>query len=113
MYSAPTAAIPRLPPAAPVAMPGGAPHPSSRVRPAPTRQDFAALRVLILEDDAPQAQLLRAVLKGYGVVVVSDAADGAGGLALLGGAVCDFDIVISDLKMAGMDGIEFMRRAAL
>ena len=81
---------------------GGTPRPAH----------FGAMRILILEDDPLQRTLLRAILGTYGVGSVIEAEDGARGLALLGDVEHEFDIVISDLKMAGMDGIEFMRHAA-
>lgn len=85
--------------------------PRLRVLPPPPPVDLAALRVLVLEHDPVQRGMLRAALTACGVGSVTDAADGASGLALLVEREHQFDIVVSDLKMAGVDGIDFMRRA--
>lgn len=62
---------------------------------------------MIVDDDALLLQVLRMLLEnqGYTVITVSD---GLTGLAKLreGG----IDLVISDLRMNPMDGIEFLRK---
>ncbi|MBC7859571.1 MAG: hypothetical protein H7Z39_12505, partial [Burkholderiaceae bacterium] len=54
-----------------------------------TRADLSALRILLLDDDPIQRVLYTTMFQ----------------------AALPFDVVVTDLKMAGMDGIEFMRRA--
>lgn len=74
--------------------------------------EFARLSVLVLEDDAFQRDVLVAGLRRLGVGTVTEAEDGRAGLAVLarcGGAV---DVVICDLQMEGMDGIEFSRHVS-
>lgn len=71
---------------------------------------LAAMRVLLLEDDPAQRDLLSAALRHFGVGDLMTAGDGWTALAHL--AAMPFDLVISDLRMPGMDGIEFLHRAA-
>lgn len=75
-------------------------------------QSIHALRVLILEDQAFQRQLIVGLLKCCGIVNIVEAVDGNEGLAALNMDHEGFDIAICDLKMDGMDGIEFIRHAA-
>jgi EAL domain-containing protein (putative c-di-GMP-specific phosphodiesterase class I)/ActR/RegA family two-component response regulator len=72
----------------------------------------AELHVMILEDDPFQRSVLAAALKKLGVGHVTEVADGHAGLAALRSYHAGFDIVISDLDMEGMDGLEFIRHAA-
>lgn len=64
-------------------------------------------RVLVVEDDPVNGELVETLLqrRGYRVELV---ADGAGALARIDGR--SFDVVLVDLRMPGMDGIEFSRR---
>lgn len=73
--------------------------------------DLSALRVLLLEDEAIQRALYNNMLRAAGVRQVEPAASGGAALAQLAQAEAPFDVVVTDLKMAAMDGIEFMRRA--
>ncbi|TFW13727.1 EAL domain-containing response regulator [Duganella callida] len=70
----------------------------------------AALRVLLVEDDPVQRELLTAALRHCGVSQLFAAADGWTALAYLAASPCD--LVISDLSLPGMDGVEFLQRAA-
>jgi CheY-like chemotaxis protein len=61
-------------------------------------------RILVVDDDAAIRELLRFVLEeGYEVI---EAADGAEGLQRYQAAPTD--LVITDLQMPGMDGLELM-----
>ncbi|HZU77064.1 MAG TPA: ATP-binding protein, partial [Dehalococcoidia bacterium] len=71
------------------------------VRPAPKRS------ILVIDDEPSIRDLLTATLLNDGHEVES-AADGAAGLERL--ATRDFDLIITDVKMPGVDGIEFYRR---
>lgn len=69
----------------------------------------ANLRFLIVEDHAFQRREWQRTLEGLGARTVYQAADGQGALDILRDASPPVDIVISDLDMAGMDGMEFVR----
>jgi CheY-like chemotaxis protein len=63
-------------------------------------------RILIIDDDSAVRAAVRLLLEREGYEVV-DAEDGRGGIAALKGGV--FDIVICDIFMPGMDGLETIR----
>jgi CheY-like chemotaxis protein len=69
---------------------------------------FENLRALIVEDNPHMRTLLRALLGSVGIREVLEAEDGASAITLLQDRKCD--LVLSDLAMAPMDGIEFTRR---
>ena len=67
-----------------------------------------SLRIALADDQAIVRAGLRALLERQGIVVVFEADDGA---ALLDGlATTPVDVVLSDVRMAGVDGIEALRR---
>jgi CheY-like chemotaxis protein len=64
-------------------------------------------RILVLEDEADSLELMTVLLRQQGAIVQAyDNAEQALAAAENG----SFDLIISDLGMAGMDGLEFMRR---
>jgi len=69
----------------------------------------ANLRFLIVEDHAFQRGEWLRTLEGLGARTVYQASDGHGALTILRDASRPVDIVISDLDMEGMDGMEFVR----
>lgn len=78
----------------------------------PTSNSISGLKVLVLEDQAFQRNLLVGVLQHLGVTRVESAGDGSSAMDALERTQTGFDIAICDLRMEGMDGIEFIRRAA-
>jgi len=65
------------------------------------------MRVLVVEDDQATAQSLQMMLESEGMVV--DATDlGEDGLEI--GKLYDYDIIILDLMLPDIDGIEVLRR---
>ncbi len=67
----------------------------------------ASIRVALADDQALVRAGLRALLQGLGIVVVFEADDGQ---ALLDGlATQPVDVVLSDIRMPGVDGIEALR----
>jgi CheY-like chemotaxis protein len=67
-----------------------------------------AIRVLLVEDDDDNRELMGEVLEGAGFVVVS-AASGDEGLKVL--AETRVDVVVTDVGMPGMGGLELARAA--
>jgi len=65
-------------------------------------------RVLIVDDAEDVRRLLGFMLSGEGIDVVAEGADGAEGVALA--LEWDVDVVVMDLRMPVMDGIEATRR---
>ncbi len=65
------------------------------------------VRVLLIDDDARLAELLRGYLEPQGVTLVH-AAGGQAGLGLLAGD--GFDVVLLDVMMPGLDGLAVLRR---
>jgi EAL domain-containing protein (putative c-di-GMP-specific phosphodiesterase class I)/ActR/RegA family two-component response regulator len=71
-----------------------------------------ALRVLVLEDHEFQRKIAVNLLKQLGVREVLEAADGREALDRVAGATGRIDVVLVDLRMPGMDGVQFMRAIA-
>ena len=70
---------------------------------------MSALRILIADDEAPARERLRSLLAEIGdAQVVGEAADGEEALRKLDD--CDPDLVLLDVRMPGLDGIEAARR---
>ncbi len=67
------------------------------------------LHLLVAEDQEFQRKTLVRMLTGLGVKQVSSAPDGKSALDIFTGREPPIDIIISDLEMPGMDGMEFMR----
>ncbi len=72
--------------------------------------DWAKLHVLVIDDEKPVRQLVARLLDHMGVGKVATAKDGSQGLFLLESAEPGVDLIICDLRMPKMDGIEFVRR---
>ena len=67
-------------------------------------------RVLIVEDDPAQRRILEEMVKRFGLDPVS-ADSGPKGLEILGNqSGGQIELVILDLVMPGMDGLEFLER---
>ncbi|MFD1872153.1 response regulator [Hymenobacter bucti] len=81
--------------------------------PRPVLADTGALRgrrVLVVEDNGINREVVRRVLHGWGVVV-DEAADGPTALALH--AERPYDAVLMDIQMPGMSGVEATRQLRL
>ncbi len=70
------------------------------------------LKFLVVEDHDFQRNVLGRLLQAMGAADVQFAADGHAALAVLQDAARPVDIVICDLRMPGMDGMEFIRHVA-
>ncbi len=65
------------------------------------------MRVLLVEDDAPQAQAIELMLKSESMVVDTTGL-GEDGLEI--GRLYDYDIIILDLGLPDMDGMDVLRQ---
>jgi EAL domain-containing protein (putative c-di-GMP-specific phosphodiesterase class I) len=70
------------------------------------------LRVLLVDDDEFVLDFVEDMLHGLGVKSVSRSLDGNAALAAVDGAIRPLQLIICDLNMPGMDGIEFLRHLA-
>jgi EAL domain-containing protein (putative c-di-GMP-specific phosphodiesterase class I)/ActR/RegA family two-component response regulator len=70
---------------------------------------LAGLSFLVVEDHDFQRRALATLLSNHGAKVY-EAADGHAALKIIQDPARPVDIVISDLEMPGMDGMEFVRR---
>lgn len=71
------------------------------------RRDFATLRVLVVDDLEMNLRVLVAGCRRLGVGQTTAASSSAEALALL--KESQFDLVLTDMKMPGMDGGEFIK----
>ena len=78
--------------------------------PESTKAEANAKRILIVDDDPGQRSLLHSFLKGQGFQAVS-VSSGEEALEALRRA--DFTMMISDVRMPGLSGLETLRRARL
>jgi CheY-like chemotaxis protein len=67
------------------------------------------LRILVVEDEAPIAHFINRILARNGYQV-SMASDGGSALALLEDGARAFDLLLTDINMPGMNGLELARQ---
>ncbi len=71
--------------------------------------DIKDLNVLVVEDDDFQRRVLVRVLKVMGLDRIAEAKNGQGALDIIQNRKAPFDILLCDLRMPGMDGMELIR----
>jgi len=71
--------------------------------------DLSALSILVIDDSRNMRSLIRVMLRAFGIVKVTEAVSAEAALAMLNGGT-DFDIILTDLEMEPIDGLEFVRR---
>jgi EAL domain-containing protein (putative c-di-GMP-specific phosphodiesterase class I)/CheY-like chemotaxis protein len=69
----------------------------------------AGLRFLVVEDQGFQRWTLEQMLRNMGAAEVFSAENGERALEIVRSAQPPIDVIVTDLKMPGMDGIEFIR----
>ncbi|MBI3568172.1 MAG: EAL domain-containing response regulator [Gemmatimonadetes bacterium] len=75
-------------------------------------QDYSSLNVLVVDDQQHVRQWVRGVLGTLGVERVSEAKDGRSALQAVTEPGAAFDLILCDLRMPDMDGIETIRTMA-
>src|SRR5258705_6484313 len=71
---------------------------------------FRNLRYLIVDDDADQRYLVVRTLNKMGMANVVEASSGRAALEVLGKGGEPIDVLITDLQMPDVDGMELIRR---
>jgi CheY-like chemotaxis protein len=72
----------------------------------------SARKVLLLDDDPFQLELISGILNGLGVKDITAVTSGEQALQKLTGNANRFDLMLMDLHMPGMDGFQFMESVA-
>ena len=70
--------------------------------------DLSSLRILLVEDSLTMRLLIKQHLLGLGATHITEAPEGGAALEML--ETVSVNIIITDLKMAPVNGIEFVRR---
>ncbi len=73
-----------------------------------TLQAAGSIRVLLVDDDAIYRNYLRQALEGLGITDIQEAGDGNLASRLLKASVEGVDLIVCDVFMPDMDGIEFL-----
>jgi EAL domain-containing protein (putative c-di-GMP-specific phosphodiesterase class I)/CheY-like chemotaxis protein len=74
-----------------------------------SREQLAQLRFLVVEDQGFQRWAMGHMLETLGAAKIFSAADGQAALEIVKSLDPPVDVVVTDLNMPGMDGIEFIR----
>jgi CheY-like chemotaxis protein len=67
------------------------------------------MKILVVEDDKAMGQVIKAVLNSLGCFGVTLAEDGVDAIDVVTKSAAPFELVISDLTMPKMDGLEFLK----
>ena len=81
--------------------------------PAPSRRlSRSELKVMLVDDDVFQLELISEILRSLGISNVTQASSGEQALKILGSKQQSFDLLLLDLHMPTMDGFVFMEAVA-
>lgn len=70
--------------------------------------DFGKVKALVVDDNLFVRRVTKTILRSFGMTTVTEARSGAEALDLLG--YTQMDLVICDLEMSPVDGIQFVQR---
>ncbi|MES2878527.1 MAG: response regulator [Pseudomonadota bacterium] len=70
------------------------------------------LKVLLVDDDSFQLELISEILRGLGINSITQASSGAQALQAMSNKQHSFNLLVMDLHMPGMDGFQFMESVA-
>ncbi len=71
------------------------------------------IRVLIVDDQRTMRSIIRALLNNNGIKKVTEAREGSEALKIMEQTKTSIDVVICDLHMKGMDGLEFCQKVRM
>ena len=74
---------------------------------------LSVIRVMIVDDQRTMRMIVRKLLKDEGITQITEAADGAEALRLIESAETPPDVIVCDLHMEGMDGLEFCQKVRM
>ncbi len=74
---------------------------------------LSIISVLIVDDQRTMRSIIRALLNNNGMKLVKEAREGGEALKIMEESVEPPDVVICDLHMKGMDGLEFCQKVRL
>lgn len=73
-----------------------------------TPEEFKSLHVLVIDDEPFIRKLIGRLLREIGVRTTFEAGDGREALQVLDDRNGDVDLILRDLEMSGMDGLQFI-----
>jgi len=75
----------------------------------PTDPRFAALTVLLVEDDGFALRLAQSILRNLGIGVILTARDGEQAIRILESESTKVDLIVSDWNMPKLSGLDLLR----